>query len=168
MRQQQEDNQTDISSLSEDAPEFSYLFGNDSYSNNDFETSSVLQPPPIKQGTLDTPIPTPKPNALAQSEIPYSVQKYMGKERDLFSIDTEKLPADDEFERPNNNPILREKPKTPNSKKKYLPEDYTIDSADTEVIDKDVKDLRAKPKARGRPPGSKNKPKDTSKVFTEI
>ena len=96
------DNQTEISNLSENAPElnseYSSFFGNDNNSNNNFDEPSLLQPPPQKQGTLDTPMPTPKPNALVQSEIPYSVQKYMGKENDLFSIDTEKLPGDDEFD----------------------------------------------------------------------
>ena len=162
---QQYDNQTEISSLSEDAPElnseYSSFFGNDN-SNNNFDEPSLLQPPPQKQGTLDTPMPTPKPNALVQSEIPYSVQKYMGKENDLFSIDTEKLPGDDEFVR-----LFNETPKKSrkSKKKKYLPEDATILSADTEIVTPIAKD---KPKPRGRPPGSKNKPKDTSKEFTEI
>jgi hypothetical protein len=159
---QQDDN---ISMLSDN---FS-IFNND---GNDFDTTSLLQSPPEKQGTLNIPIPKPKPNALAQSNIPINVQRYMEKESDLFSRTTEQLPADDEFERQNYNPILKEKPKTPNSNKKYLPEDFTIDSADTEVINsKDVTDLRVKPTAKkplGRPKGSKNKPKDTSKVFTEI
>ena len=102
------DNQSDISVLSENGPEinseFSSMFGNDS------DTNSVLQPPPEKQGTLDTPIPNPKPNALAQTKItefyepdenpPIAVQKYMEKESDLFSKATEKLPEESEFVRP--------------------------------------------------------------------
>jgi hypothetical protein len=158
---QQYDNQTEISSLSEDAPElnseYSSFFGNDSNLNNNFDTSSLLQPPPQKQGTLDTPMPTPKPNALAQSKI---TTFYQPEEPDLFSRETERIPDDDEFVRFNETPKKSRKSK----KKKYLPEDATILSADTEIVTPIAKD---KPKPRGRPKGSKNKPKDTSKEFTE-
>lgn len=178
MGQQQDDNQTDISSLSEDAPElnseYSSFFGNDSNSNNDLNTNSVLQPPAEKQGTLDTPIPPPKPNTLAQSKI---TAFYQPEENDLFSreteimpddtrtlvrpmdwFNTEKLPADDEFVRLNEIPKQKKKEK----KKKYLPEDVTILSAETEIVTPIVKE-----KNLGRPPGSKNKPKKASNVISE-
>ena len=107
--QDNQDNQSYISDLSENGPElnseFSSMFGNVS------DTSSVLQPPPEKQGTLDTPIPNPKPNALAQTKItefyqpeekpPISVQKYMEKESDLFSKDTERMPEEQQREEQN-------------------------------------------------------------------
>ena len=164
------DSQTDVSSLSEDAPELNSEFSSliDNYSNsynNDFNSNSLLQPPPEKQGTLDTPIPNPKPNALGQTKI---TQFYEPKPNetdtiDVFSKATEKLPNNDEFERPNESPIIKQKPKTPKSNKKYLPDNYTINSADTEILE-----TATSLKPKGRPKGSKNKPKEnTSKVFTE-
>ena len=137
------------------------MIGNDrtSLANKSF-TNSLLKPPPQKQGTLDTPPPIPKPNALAQSRI---TQFYQPEEPDLFSKETlpfvddattfvrpmdfvspkksETFPIGDEFVRPNETPTLKEKPKkqkkekTPKTKK-YLPDDQTINS-DLSVYDLD-------------------------------
>ena len=162
--QDNQDNQSDISGLSENAPElnseFSSMFGNDS------DTNSVLQPPPEKQGTLDTSIPNPKPNALAQTKIPKyyppAVQKYMEKESDLFSRDTERMPEDYEFVRP-----IVKSSETPKKKKKLkeqyvLPDDLSVETAKVTPISV------TKPKRRkGRPIGSKNKTKAKEKEKEE-
>jgi hypothetical protein len=108
---------------------------------------NILKPPPEKQGNLDSPLQNPKPNALAKDF-----------DDDLFSRVTEQLPNDDEFERPNENPSITPKPKKKKLKNKNV--EFIIE-------DDDKEEAIILPKPRGRPPGSKNKKKDTSKVFIQ-
>jgi hypothetical protein len=152
---EQSDNISDISEFTSDNPsdisEFTY------------DTPLVLQPPPQKQGTLDTPISTPKPNALAQSKI---TEFYKPEEPDLFSKETMPF-VDDTPIKPKANNIYQKwldenssiyertlvrpmdfiKPKNTlnedktvnlnkptKKKKKKLPDDFSIDSADTIII----------------------------------
>ena len=129
------------------------MFGNDS------DTNSVLQPPPEKQGTLDTPIPKPKPNALAQPKItkffqpqenppqenppqenppqenpPIAVKQYI--EKKIEDIQTEEEEQ-------------REK-----QRKKQMREDYKNMLKELPPQDYDY-NIQTK-KGKGRPPGSKN------------
>ena len=146
------DAETDISDLTD----FGSLETN--YNNdNDFNTDYLLKPPPEKQGNLDAPIPNPKPNALAQTKITgfYEPQPNETDVNDLFSRATEKFPDDDEYERPNETSVV--KPKNNNKKIKFIIEGENED--ETQVIDR---------KKRGRPPGSRNKKKDTSKDTSKV
>ena len=188
---------TDMSSLSDNASEFGSMIGNDttSLANKSF-TNSLLKPPPEKQGTLDLPPPPPKPNDLGQSKItqfyqpkeepPIAVQKFMEKEREFFSKETQPfvddtttfvrpmdfvtpkttkiLPDDDEFERQNENPELKKKPKEKKPKKlknQYKDEEFSVEGSDQDIY---VNTTEKPKKKLGRPPGSKNKAKETTVV----
>ena len=77
---------------------------------------------------------------------------------------TKILPEDDEFERPNENPELKKKPKEKKPKKlknQYKDEDFSVEGSDQDIY----VNTTEKPKTKlGRPPGSKNKAKETTVV----
>ena len=146
------DSQTDVSDIS-DLASLETQYNND----NDYNTDYLLKPPPEKQGNLDTPIPNPKPNALAQTKITkfYEPKPTAEDTIDLFSKATEKLPNDYEYERPNETSVVKLKTKKKNLK--FIIEGENEDKA--QVIEE---------KKRGRPLGSKNKTKDTSKDTSKV
>ena len=154
---QQDDNLTNISLRSDDTSDMEI------YSKKGFDLTSLLQTPPEKQGNLDMPIPNPKPNALAQTKTPIAVQKYMEKESDFFSRDTKILPEDDEFERPNENPTLKDKPTPRKLKNQYKDEDFSVADSNQD-IHINTTEKPKKQETRGRKKGGKNKPKETTVV----
>lgn len=164
---QEDDNQTEISDISEfpSQSNFSSEYSSEYSSNFDSESSvqdsDLLQLPSQKQGNLDRPIPVPKPINLTQPKIteyyqrgvPTNVQSWLNKnDDDLFTRDTRSFNDDNttlvrpmDFVKPKNNTITEDKTvnrnkKTKSKRLRKLPDDYSIDSADTIYIpDSEVK-----------------------------
>ena len=99
----------------------------------------TLKPPPQKQSTLDRPLKDPNPPNLGQSNI-----------RDFFNTFI---------------PLSSQKENTKLSKDVFdtLPSQQKEDFIDPNTLF----DNLIKEKKMGRPPGSKNKEKKASNVFTE-
>lgn len=149
---QEDDNQTEISGISEYPSEFTSDLEN--YSS--VSDTNSLQLPPQKQGNLDKPILEPKPINLTQPKIteyyqrgiPANVQSWLNKdEEDLFTKDTRSFNDNRDLVRPmdfvkpknNDNSITEDKTinrnkKTKSKRPKQLPEDYSIASTETQVF----------------------------------